>query len=236
MKRSILLLSLCLSTTLFAETLFDVTVAQTPADPKVKVVKGAGFDIVKEGNTSCFAANGKKGAVAYYNLSQIPSLGTDNLTFSVLFQIKGKSGYATLVSKGAGSHLSPGYRLGIAFEKGRPQLYALFVPASSRPGAKKFVQFAMDKNLTLPLNEWIHAAMTVDRAGKITLYINGEEAGSRSIAAYEKEDVFEKEKNSNFASYLGGEIRIARVKVKNDLSSRIQIQKETDQWLDSVEE
>ena len=98
------------------------------------------------------------------------------------------------------------------------------------------MQFAMDKNLTLPLNEWIHAAMTVDRAGKITLYINGEEAGSRSIAAYEKENVFEKEKNSNFASYLGGEIRIARVKVKNDLSSRIQIQKETDQWLDSVEE
>lgn len=236
MKWSILLLSLGLSTTLFAETLFDVKVAQESGDPKVKVVKGSGFDIVKEGKTSCFAANGKKGAVAYYNLPQVPSLGTDNLTFSVLFKIKGKKGFATLVSKGAGSHLTPGYRLGIAFEKDRPKLYALFVPASSRPGAKKFVQFAMNKNLSLPLNEWIHGAMTVDRAGKMTLYINGEEAGSRSIAAYEKENVFEKEKNSNFASYLDGEIRIARVKVKNELSSRIQIQKETDQWLDSVEE
>lgn len=178
----------------------------------------------------------KKGPLRINNLPLIPALGTDNLTFSALFKIKGKSGFATLVSKGAGSHLSPGYRLGIAFEKERPKLYALFVPASSRPGAKKFVQFAMDKNLALSLNEWIHAAMTVDRAGKMTLYINGEEAGSRSIAAYEKENVFEKEKNSNFASYLGGDIRIARVKVKNELSSRIQIQKETDQWLNSVEE
>ena len=81
-----------------------------------------------------------------------------------------------------------------------------------------------------------HSAPKLNILRDVVIYINGEEAGSRSIAAYEKENVFEKEKNSNFASYLGGEIRIARVKVKNDLSSRIQIQKETDQWLDSVEE
>lgn len=236
MKRNILLLILSMSGSLFAETLFDVKVPPAPGESTVKVVKGAGFDIIKDGKTSCFAANGKKGAVAYYNLPLIPALGTDNLTFSVLFKIKGKTGFASLVCKGAGSHLSPGYRFGITFEKGRPKLYALFVPASSRPGAKKFVQFAMDKNLTLPLNEWIHGAMTVNRAGKITLYINGEEAGSRSIAAYEKENVFEKENSSNFASYLGRGILIARVKVKNELSSRIRIQKETDQWLNSVEE
>lgn len=65
MKRNILLLILSMSSSLFAETLFDVKVSSVPGESNVKVIKGAGFDIIQDGKTSCFAANGKKGAVAY---------------------------------------------------------------------------------------------------------------------------------------------------------------------------
>lgn len=181
------------------------------------------------------------GGNTYYKLKDPKSYGTDNLTVTALLRANGKDGQCFVLCAGAWSHVSPGCRLGISAKNGTISAYALFVAASTKENAKKFVTVEADKKITIEPGQWFVLTLSANRSGELQLFVNGELAGSKSIKAYEKENLFPKP--VSFATYCPKapegtktplRADIAEVTVRNELMSSSQIANEAEDMLDEM--
>ncbi len=179
----------------------------------------------------------------YYKLKEMKNCGSSNFTVTALIRFTGKNGQCFVLGAGAGSHVSPGYRLGITAKNGKTSAYAMFVAASTKETAKKFVTVDMDPKIVLEPGKWVVLTLSANRSGNLQLFVNGELAGSKSMKAYDRENLFPKP--ILFATYCpktpeGTEdplrTDIAEVIVRNELLSSSQILNEAEDILDEVEE
>lgn len=178
----------------------------------------------------------------YYKLKDMKNCGTSNFTVTALLRFSGKNGQCFILGAGAGSHVSPGYRLGISANKGKVSAYAMFVAASTKETAKKFVTVNMDPKMVLEPGKWVVLTLSANRSGDLQLFVNGELAGSKPMKAYDRENLFPKP--VLFATFCTkapkGTVEplrtdIAEIVVRNELLSSSQIQKEAEDMLDEVE-
>ena len=168
--------------------------------------------------------------------------GTSNFTITALLRFSGKEGQCFVMGAGGWSHVSPGYRLGIAANRGKVSAYAMFVAASTKETAKKFVTVSMDPKIVLEPGKWVVLTLSANRSGNLQLFVNGELAGSKSMKAYEKENLFPKP--ILFATYCPKapkgadsplQTEIAEIVVRNELLSSSQILNEAEEMLDEAE-
>ena len=178
----------------------------------------------------------------YYKLKDMKNCGTSNFTVTALLRFSGKDGQCFVMGVGAGSHISPGYRLGISANKGKVFAYAMFVAASTKETAKKVVTVNMDPKMVLEPGKWVVLTLSANRSGDLQLFVNGELAGSKPMKAYDRENLFPKP--VLFATFCTkapkGTVEplrtdIAEIVVRNELLSSSQIQKEAEDMLDEVE-
>lgn len=178
----------------------------------------------------------------YYKLKDMKNCGTSNFTITALLRFSGKEGQCFVMGAGGWSHVSPGYRLGIAANRGKVSAYAMFVAASTKETAKKFVTVSMDPKIVLEPGKWVVLTLSANRSGNLQLFVNGELAGSKSMKAYEKENLFPKP--ILFATYCPKapkgadsplQTEIAEIVVRNELLSSSQIQNEAEEMLDEAE-
>lgn len=178
----------------------------------------------------------------YYKLKDAKNCGTSNFTVTALLRFTGKDGQCFVMGAGAGSHVSPGYRLGIRAVNGKTSAYAMFVAASTKETAKKFVTVNMDPKMVLEPGKWVVLTLSANRSGDLQLFVNGELAGSKSMKAYAGENLFPKP--VLFATFCPDAPKgtaeplktdIAEIVVRNELFSSSQILNEAEDMLDEVE-
>ena len=246
-KHLILMTAAFCACTLAAETLLEVRPEEIVKDSWQKdrgTFKTGSHrtNVTAEKEKSLGFARYLSDSSTYYQLHDMKNCGTASFTVTALVRFHGKTGESFVFGAGAGSHLSPGYRLGVKAEKGSLSAYVMFVAASTRADAKKFVTVTMDPKFALQPNQWMVLTLSANRAGDLQLFVNGELAGTKSIKAFETENLFPKP--ILFATFCpkaaaGAEeplqTDIARLIVRNELLSSSQILAEAEELLDETQ-
>ena len=234
------------ASTIFADTLLDVVPGTILQDKWNKALhktfssgsSRTGVDAVSEKGMTI--AHYAPGTSSFYLLENAESCGTDNLTFTVLLRARGILGDAYPLYAGAGSHTKPGLRLGLRAKKGTLQAYALFVAASTKEKDKKFVSVQMNPEIRIEQGKWTVLTLSANRSGKLSLFIDGELAGSKSIKQFEKEKLYQK--TPLFGTFIHNNpgvenplsIDVAELRIRNELMSSSEILREADDLLEKV--
>lgn len=248
-KLPIILGALCTAALLSADTLLEVapgTVLQDRWNRKLHKnfstgSSKTGVEAVQEKGKTI--ARYQSGSSTLYQISGTENSGTENLTFTVLLRAEGKSGEAYPLYAGAGSLRKPGLRLGIRADKEGLQAYGLFVAVSGNEKCNNFVSVRMNRDLRIEPGKWTVLTLSANRSGDLQLFVNGELAASKSIRAYEKENLYPKVPLFSTLLPKGKadaeqpiRIDIAELSIRNELLSSTEILREAEDMLDSMEQ
>ena len=101
----------------------------------------------------------------------------------------------------------------------------------------------MNGDLRIEPGKWTVLTLSANRSGDLQLFVNGELAASKSIRAYEKENLYPKKPLFSTLLPKGKadaeqpiRIDIAELSIRNELLSSTEILREAEDMLDSMEQ
>lgn len=168
------------------------------------------------------------------------NMGKDSMTFSALVKVEGDKGGVCVMGVGAGDSTSPGYRIGAAVNDGKIVFYFFIVGKPLSPERYNTLQVDVANNKLADVDKWVCITVAVNREKDAALYVNGELAGSGSIAKLASEDL--SSENEVFGVYshdlngVGVKLDIAKIAVYRGLLSTDEIKQNAGKWLESVKE
>ncbi|MFA6568688.1 MAG: malectin domain-containing carbohydrate-binding protein, partial [Victivallales bacterium] len=168
------------------------------------------------------------------------ALGKDNITLSAMLKITGNKGQAYVICNGAGSYLDPGYRFGANVADGKINFYLLLVGKAFGPNKYNSVQVSIDADKRPNTGDWLHVSAVINRVGEAAIYLNGKIAGKGSVAALAQENIV------NEGNFLSGvmtsegqppsAMSVAAISVWRGMLSSVEIQQDSERWMEAVKE